>query len=303
MTASKEDLNKDLEILIFCLTRSYENISIRYTSTHSHDIYYVANPKLFLRYISELLRRHAATSHITVVIINIDLTVTLEMLDFVSAMLKERREFSEAGEIASTPLANYQEPRDSPRLGDNSSSKYEFRLHIVNDCSFESKKSIFSAKQVALQQLLRFLSIRHEATFVASSKLKYIIKDSSATLKFLALLKDETAQPVFDFFRDESDSVSIHQKIPLGWDTIHKILLVAKSAPHLSAESCFQEEKDLESLETALLGSSCEPSESGLTAKLASYNLVELEPKKLINERPPTSTTYRDVLQQLKNSI
>lgn len=304
MTAN-EDLIKELVILIFCLRHAYKDISIRFISTESHDIYYIANPVLFLPYISQLIQGHPSSSYATVVLVNIDLIVTFEILNSLSKIIddiKNRIDNSQTNGNASTIMSKYQEI-GNPLTSENTSlESIRMRLHIINDCSLESKKTIFSAKMVALQQVLRFLSLRHRASFSASSNPEIILNDTTATLNLLALLKDDTPQPVFDFVHLEDDSMSIHQKIPLGWDTIHKILLVAKSAPYLSPGSCFREQEELEELEKYFLeANNAPPQGSLLTAKLASYNLVELERNKQINEDPPVCTTYRDVLTKLEN--
>lgn len=305
MANTKEDLHKELAITIFCLQRPYKGNLIRYVSTESHDIYYIANPSLFLLYISRLLQRHTSNSQqVTVVLVNIDLTVTLKMFNFISNSL----DHSKSSENVQTSENMDKMKSEVQMLGELSKSRDTFlkisgvRLHVINDCSFENQKSIFSAKMVALQQILRFLCLRHGASFSASSNLEHILNDPSSALNLFALLGDETAQPVFDFIDDKNDSVSVHQKIPLGWDTVHKILLVAKSAPHLSPGTCFREEVELEEFENALLELYTSFPENGqLIAKLSSYNLIEHENNNTLQVSPPTVTTYKDILNQLKN--
>lgn len=298
---------KQLLIVAICLKTSYESISIRYLTTDSHDIYIFARISLFQPYIM-LLLQSCPTARI--ILINIDLHVTLDTLKFLSQastdIMKERTKdrFIEQYRRFLLNLSNAPAPVDyTPRIPQGYGDKQlGYECYLIMDCSSETESSIISAKSVALQQALRYTALKHGIAFASISGLQHLLEAPDQIVDLPSGMLEEPPQPVLDLEDSASDAFKVHQRIPLGWDTYSKIMLVAKSLPHLPAGSCLREDVQIEEYDDLYTEwfDAIGPGEN-FYAQLRKLNQVE--PKiDTIPISKPAMKTFTDIIQSIKGA-
>lgn len=242
----------------------------------------------------------------TIVLVNKDLSVTFDTLKFLretsTALMKSKlfdlyidqyKRFSPS--ISHAPL-NYK-PNIPQGHGD---TQLGYECYLSMDCSEESESSIISAKCVALQQILRLAALKHGAAFASISGLLCLIEDPSQVLHLLSSIGKDSLQPVLDLDGSSAGSFYVHQRIPLGWDSYSKILLVAKSLPHLPVDFCLREDVQIEEIND-LYANWLETSETEekFFTKLRGLNLME--PKTLTTPlEKPEIITFVDIIKSIK---
>lgn len=300
---------KRLILVLICLTTPYYNLSVQYSSTATDDIYVFALVKLFSQHILLLLEKKSEPCP-TVIAVNVDLESTIQAL----SLLSKFRSSSELEESKSRYISQYKNNilgsdgnAVSATVTENTKANLPeghpdlslgFNLLMVNDCSCETESTILSARSVALQQFLRLMALKHGSAFSSVSGLRNLLKDPS---RISSLICTESAQPVLDF-TGAAETFRILQQIPPGWDSFSKILLVARSAPHLPANTSLREEVEINELSDVYNAWIDDTDRQELFTKLQKIGLIQInsENNEGDSEFSLTSLTYEAVIERLK---
>lgn len=100
-------------------------------------------------------------------------------------------------------------------------------------------------RNVATEQVLRFLALKYNATYKCVS--------GDITADNVQLLLETETGPIFDAGGTKADKMRVHQTVPRGWDTWHRIEMLAKALP--PGPKLYEPElKELEQVYEAVLG-------------------------------------------------
>lgn len=308
--------SKYLLLVLICLNHIYDSTSIRYMSTETHDIHVFSHISLFLPYVQLLLKARNLDSTVTVVLIHKDLTVTLENLKLLSSIgpsenpevtiTRSSTDHTSSGGSKS-PIGDNNTPSKTPIMKEIGDGRLDFALFLINDCSSETKTSILSPKSVLLQQLLRFFAIKHEAAFASVSGLESVLRDPESLVEFLSGIFEGSEQPVLDFASlmdsTEPGTLAVHQQIPPSWDSYSKILLVAKSLPHLPLGSCLREDGQLDELNDLYNHwlSSPEPETEDFNSFMQKLGVAKSKKDNLPPQQELKPLTFNDIVRMIKN--
>lgn len=234
-----------ITLVIACLHNHILPATVKYFSTH--QVYVIGRAPLFLSYIKTILDSHANDS-ISAVLIYDDLTVVLDVLDvlhkasspanvevhkqkYLSNYKSEMARVSGARHPAATPPQGH----DDVALG--------LQLCILQPCDFLQGLDHLLERNVAIQQILRFMALIHGATYAAVSGLLKVANDGP---KLALLARDlvtndiDGEMHVYDVTGStRNEEVVIHQLTPPAWDSWTKIEVAAKSIHRSDGEETF----------------------------------------------------------------
>lgn len=235
-----------ITLIIACLHNRILPATVKYFSTH--QVYVIGRAPLFLSYIKTILISHANDS-ISAVLVYDDITVLLEVLDVLHKasspanveIHKQKYLSNYKSEMARVSGANH--PWQAPPQGHDDVA-LGLQLCIVQPCDFLHGLDHLLERNVAIQQILRFMATIHGATYAAVSGLLKIANDGPK----LALLARDLVTNAIDgdmHVYDVSGStwdgeVVIHQLTPPAWDSWTKIEVAAKSIHRSDSEDAFR---------------------------------------------------------------
>lgn len=265
----------------------------------------MANLSLFQLRIKLLLEKKTYSGVPTIIVVNRDILVTIRNLKFLTQNVLKNIS-GKRSEDSTRDISLSDSLLDSKQI--NASSKTEqcnANLIVVNDLSSQSEHSIVSASQIALQQLLRFLAMYHNGAFASIFGLRQLVSDPLKIAKFTATVTGPENQPILEFDDPEEDSFELYQNLSSGWDTLTKILLVARSVPYLPEGSCLTEELEIDELKTVYtrwLETSSIQDESMYT-QLRKYGLLKDDEIPSNSEiAPPVPITFQKFVESFKST-
>lgn len=287
-----EPCQKAKIILLSCLENEIGNTTVEFASTGNEEIYVVSRIPLFKSYVKTLL---STSAQATVVLVYEEMDVLLELLSLIHNIYiskggpaSEQQHF----EQVSTNLSSANKGAEYP-LG--------FNVLILKRTN-EDKRNHLSASEMALQQTLRFIAMKHGATYAAISEEENRTADEYGFLVNNLLSARATSQLyVYDAVGvNLMPGTTLHQLIPNGWDSWKKIALLSKSIPRETTGLLLETDEDFTSLNEAynaifLRTDSCGDS---LKAILQSRGLLPLRKVKASLEDP--LLTYSDIIAVLE---
>ncbi|WPK26839.1 hypothetical protein PUMCH_004201 [Australozyma saopauloensis] len=305
MPMASRSHTKQLVLVMICLNQIYDGLAIRLLNTETQEIHVMANLSLFQLRIKLLLEKKTYSGVPTIIVVNRDILVTIRNLKFLTQNVLKNIS-GKRSEDSTRDISLSDSLLDSKQI--NASSKTEqcnANLIVVNDLSSQSEHSIVSASQIALQQLLRFLAMYHNGAFASIFGLRQLVSDPLKIAKFTATVTGPENQPILEFDDPEEDSFELYQNLSSGWDTLTKILLVARSVPYLPEGSCLTEELEIDELKTVYtrwLETSSIQDESMYT-QLRKYGLLKDDEIPSNSEiAPPVPITFQKFVESFKST-
>ncbi|PVH16441.1 uncharacterized protein CXQ87_004732 [Candidozyma duobushaemuli] len=296
---------KNLVLVIHCTSQPGE--AIRYNYTDDTDFYIIYNFDLLSRYIRKLLGDYKNT---IVVLIYKQLPALLEA----SKLLYECSEAERAKQRLEDYKMHYKRhlaQATANRTNGVVNTDFEVRLpqgQADRIFGFETIY-VFDATEVqdhlseantGVQQLLRYLALKHGAYYGALSGKLEEFEDPSTCQLLVSSLKGglkEGEQHIFSPNGEQvSDNIDLHQQLALGWDSWTKVQMIARSIAKREGWDLIDEEVKMDEFED-LYEAYIEGNPDEFVSKAKKLVGFEEEPPK--PERPPP-LTYDDAIKQLE---
>lgn len=281
--------------------------SIKYISDPTTDIYICSRIPLFRQYVADLLRK--GPGRVTVLLIHEQIDVLVELLATLSVESSEfqveqttqsyTNEYKKVlnGFHEAAPNFHYTLPPGQADL------PLGFEVFILRDTSEVAELHYLSEESVALQQILRFVALKHGAVYAAFSGISSVVNSCSGIRALISSLSEELSSENLHIYDSHGVNVTgdlfLHQLIPLGWDSWSKIEVLAKTIPRSSSRPLISEREiaDLNDLYDKYFAGFAD------SAKLALHDYLRgilEEPKKTEIGTEKRLLTYQDMVQSIQ---
>lgn len=231
-----EQMNRETVLFVSCSHTLTYSQTIKYVSDSTRDYYFISRVPAFRQYIGDLAGRSSRT---VVVLLYNDISLLVEVLSVLSqgstgAKIKISRdsyadttkiEVSEASDVPSHYKSELHSGQADLPLG--------FDVVLLLD-STEVGNDHLSESNVVLQQILRFVALKHGASFGAISGLQEVFSNPFLINGVLAALLELNLRIYDPEGVHTLEDIRCHQLVPLGWDSWNKIELLGKSIPRTS---------------------------------------------------------------------
>lgn len=259
---------------IIIILHQYTTLSINYLYTNDYDIYIISNLNIFDKYLRKKLSQNTRGKVTVITLLGdteefIHAIAFLNSFDNIDGRLQNKNQFAEEYTYYLKKM-QYGEDISGYRLGDEEFNlppghcdiPLPFELIVVLD-NIELNNDHLSLKSVFMQQILRFVSLKHGGTFVCTSNTQAIITSEKVLLNFLLQIGHQSTKTqriqvnnpeaiaIYESDHNLNDkNLRICLLSPKGWDSWNKIQILATSVIHdtdkskynlLSNENAFNE--------------------------------------------------------------
>lgn len=242
---------------IIIILHQYTTLSINYLYTNDYDIYIISNLNIFDKYLRRELSQntHRKVTVITVLGDTEDVIHAIEFLnsfDNSEGRLQEKNQFAEEYAYYLKKI-QYGEDTNGYGLEDGElkfppgccDMPLSFELIVVLD-NTELKNDHLSPRSVFLQQLFRFISLKHGGTFVCTSNTQALITSEKVLLHFLLQIGHQHTTKTPRIQLNKPEAIAIYESdhsvngeylhicllSPKGWDSWSKIQILATPIVH-----------------------------------------------------------------------
>ncbi|KAM9929930.1 hypothetical protein OXX59_000876 [Metschnikowia pulcherrima] len=239
---------REYTVIIICSAQTAYDTSIRYVSEGSHDIYVISRVYSFFTYLEKLVEQMTNVPKARLILVNHNMNVLVDVLRLIT-----RKSPTELTKLQRDKyIMSYKENmlKSSGTASDLGSDFHVtlpsghadvtsgFDLAIIQDCAEIDDINHISEKNVFTQQALRFMALKHGARFAAVSGFQDLIQNAVTMISLTNRLFQNSHGTTLVVYKAEgipfTEIASIHQYIPVGWDSWSKVILVAKSIPQFS---------------------------------------------------------------------
>lgn len=306
----------NLVLIVHCTSTLAK--TIKYNFSDDLDLYVIYNLVVLNDYISKLLTGHK-DGEIKVVLVYYDLP---DYLDAIRLLLKNSSDeqvkkhhniYVELYKQQLTLLAGSTLPRGSASTKYNvtlpqgqSDKTIGFRTFMVFNVSHLQPLDYILEGNCGIQQLLRFLALKHGAYFAAISGQLEEVEDPEKALLMLSTLQGELKKSndeELQIFKSEgspiTDMLQLHQCLMLGWDLWSRIQLVAKLIPRTDESPLLENDVETEELND-LYDEFLESSDERFVEKAKQLVGYEEEPQK---PEPPKPLSYKEIVAKIENAF
>lgn len=232
-------------------------LSINYLYTNSYDIYVISNLNIFEKH---LRRQLSLNTHgkITVITILSDIEAFIRTMVFLNSFADDEGRVQNKNQFAEEYAYYLKEMQYGDDAGgyelDEAGLNFPpghcdvplpFELVVVLD-NVDLKNDHLSPRSVFLQQLLRFVSLKHGGTFVCTSNTQALMSNEKIILRFLLQIghhditqtqriQQSRPEPIAIYESDQNGNngnLQICLLSPKGWDSWNKIQILASSVIH-----------------------------------------------------------------------
>lgn len=312
--------SKHVLFVLGCLYKANVSTTVRFFSTATHDIYIISRLSLFREYFEDRLRQALEKKQeMSVIIVNDSPQILFEVM----VSLNRETAPNELPKLREAYAADYKKQllraAGSTDLGiSNFDVKLppghcelplRFRTCIVLDCDGYNELRHLEEKSVSTQQVLRYIALKHGATFAAVSGLLSAVDDAASILTLASSLFSSAMDPelqVYDFKGSSiCKDVILHQHVSSAWDTWSKIVLLAKALPELHETDALASESKIQELDDLYTDAVVNSDGSdALDALLRLETSLEtLLGVKKVDEHIETPPSYQQMLESLKESF
>lgn len=200
-------VKKPMKSLVICLL-SGSILSIRYYSNKSTELYLITNALIYKLYIQNLIRRYTDI-HIVVQYSNV--TTILQILKFLS-------EINTIQHVSPKPIT------------------------ILYDAS-EIENLLLSPDFLLTQQIIRYLSMKHEAVIMELSNIDEVINIEH--INDFSNLANLVPKPIRESTPEQFKSLKVNLYIPSSWDSWNKVIMQGKSFILPDTDQVIREESKL----------------------------------------------------------
>lgn len=253
--------DKQARNIIFLLvgnSTTLNGTSANYYTTNDHEIYVIYNFVVYTKFIESVIAKDN-NKNVTVIAVYTNLQDLFRLTKILhrigsdelkqthqSQWIKRHHQFMSPQDYDSNATFN-------PELGPGHADK-PLAMEVI--FLFDDKtmgKDHLSPTSISTQQILRFIALKHSASFVIISGLKSLASDEMAIIALLQKTTGAGIEPM-SIYEDEglkvTEIVHIKTLIPMGWDTWTRIELLAKAGFHTSTQAakllaCEQDFTDL----------------------------------------------------------
>lgn len=271
-----EASNRVKIIVIGCLEDDIHGTTVKYALVSNHEVHVVSRIPLFKSYIKSVLAS-CAKEKTTLVLVYEEMKMLLEFLLILQSI-------------------------ESNGEGKNTWNLPGFKIIVLRNCDTTSKVNPLAESEVALQQILRFISMKLGATYAVVSTAKSFA-DPTGAVELVANVANQEKDAKLQVYNTHGielcNEVMLHQLVPKDWDSWSKIGLLSRSIPRDSNGTMLESESEFMSLDD-LFHSSFQSQES--TESLLQFFSQHGLPRKITtrNDHHENLLTYADMIQQLK---
>lgn len=253
---------KRLLLILNCTSKPGRSICYKFNK--DTEVYIIYNFDLLQEYVKDLLKSKQSDHEITILLIYqqihalLDATKLLYLLTSDEKRKKYLDRFKQlyklqlamlTGNTSQKPNTNF-EIRLPQGIADMT---FGFETLFAYDVSGFRSLDHLKVEKTGVQQLLRYLALKHGACYGAFSGPLTELENIESCQILISSLKGELIKGNDQhIFSNEGDSIteelSLHQSIPLGWDLWSKIQLVAKLIARSSDWHLLDEEVKVEDL-------------------------------------------------------
>lgn len=237
------------ELILFLVGDSTKSrgTSANYYTTDEHEIYVICNYVVYIKFI-ELLITKDATAKVTVVVAYANLEELLELTRVLYQLgsdekkqLHQKQWYQKHSQYL-RPEEDYEQDSEiafevSPGQADKPLAVQT--VFLIDDEIME--RDHLTPQSIAIQQILRFVALKHAASFVIITGLSSLISNEIAITSFVQKVYGSKLVEPISVYEDEglkvTESIYVNTLIPLGWETWARIELLAKSGFHSGTES------------------------------------------------------------------
>lgn len=271
-------------IVLSCLENEISDTTIKFASNAKEEVYIVARIPLFKSYVRTLL---STSAQATVVLV-------YEKMDILLELLLTMREVS-ADKSAGSAKHPTETSSTTVKL------PLAFNVLLLRSHTKDNPGTLVES-EMALQQILRFVSMNHGATYAAISEQDARNPDDYGLLvNRLMELRESSQMYAYDLAgMDFYPGATLHQLVPPHWDSWKKIALLSKSVPRNRADNMLASEEDFGSLDRAYGAyfSAAEDRGNELWALLGRYGLVSA--RNAVPDTHDPLLTYSDLIARLE---
>lgn len=316
---SQQPQQEHVVYVLDCLAGAAYTTSVRYLYSSTHHVYILSHMRFLLLYLQKMMLAAARENcRVSILLVHGQLDVLLDTLTLLvretplekHAELRERhvarykRELVRAGGHGAPELAAFEVtlPEGQADL------PLAFDVCVVQSCDDYSDTAHLEKENLALQQALRYVAVKHCAAFAAVSGLQTALDDANTIVLLVKQLVAPDLGLAIHLFEpagtQATDSgVFLHLQIAPGWDTWNKILVLAKAAPELNEGDALATDQRIGELDDLYSGYFAQIA-SGADALAAKEQLTAFlaglvhgpAPK---TQDPPKSITYQDIVASL----
>lgn len=290
-------------IVLSCLESEIRDTTIKFVSNANEEIYIVARVPLFKSYVKTLL---STSAEATIVLVYKEMDILLELLSLIQ---EASTQANDNATMSDTKQRSDHQNNQSLSLTKNTSAPSAkgadfplgFNVIILRSDGPENTNHI-SETEMALQQTLRFISMKHGATYAAISE------DGHRTAEEFGLLTKNLLDPQENlqlYVYDPAGvnfmpGTTLHQLIPNNWDSWKKMALLSKSIPRGTTGQMLETDEDFAVLNEAYNAffSNTSSSRDSLTSILETRGLLSL--RKVRAPLKDSFLTYSDMIALLE---
>lgn len=240
--------DKQAKNIIFLLVGNsvvLNGTSANYYATNDHEIYVICNFVVYSRFIESVIAKDL-TRNVTVITAYTsyqDLFRLTKILHGIGSNERKqtyRNQWIERHHQFMSPQDYNSNAAFKPDLGPGQADRPLAMgvLFLIDDETMG--KDHLSSTSISTQQILRFIALKHSASFAIISGLKSLISDEMGIITFLKKTTGVGTEPV-SIYEDEglkvTEIVHIKTLMPMGWDTWLRIELLAKAGFHTSTQA------------------------------------------------------------------
>lgn len=281
---------KNRIIVLSCLENEIRDTTIKFASNANEEIYIVARIPLFKSYVRTLL---GASAQATIVLVYEEMEILLELLLMIQEVQRAK--------VGVASGRNQYADQDKRKPSATAEFPLGFNVIILRS-EKNDKPNHLTEPEMALQQTLRFISLKHGATYAAISEEDHKNPDDFGLLiNNLLDLRDSSQLYVYDRAGlDFTPGTTLHQLIPHNWDSWKKIALLSKSIPRETSGKMLESDDDFSAFNDAYEAyfSQAESSSDDLMCILGDYGLVSAHGSKAETLDPLLS--YSDMIAVLE---
>lgn len=229
-------------LIVACLRQTVFSTPIKFAYSANHEVYFVSRVPDFRQYLQSVMQKpHGAQTR--VILINEDLGILIQMLHMIYRSGTESQRIDRKNAYLASYKQNIASVSDAARSAAFTVSLPQghadfcvpFETLVLQNCDSVSEANCFSRNTIFTQQALRYLALKHGATFGAVSGVASVLDYTPALESLISHVflppqdaKSHTFSPAGSLITNDAYS---HQLLRQGWDSWSRILLVAKSAP------------------------------------------------------------------------
>ncbi|CUM63912.1 uncharacterized protein PRCAT00001500001 [Priceomyces carsonii] len=238
-----ERLDKET-VIVF---EASSELAIKFSATDKCNIYVASNLELFGEYTKQVIEQSKNIIHAIVIFKNFkEFFKVLSFLRKIGEEVNGQKHQIDHIKPSNHPIQN--EEAESEVIVSELPHEFDtiqpFKLYVILDSAL-LKPDVLSDNSIAVQQYLRFFTLKHKGKMIASSKIDLIVNEPMELI-------EQGTEPKLIYDNSSSDSNAGSKYdiyIPEGWDSWKKIMLVAKSALYSGKRQILSSEDDFKKLD------------------------------------------------------